>query len=134
MSVREKLFELNNIWFEKMLDEAIFEEEHITVIFHTASQDAVNFIEERYGLFFDFEGFDADTGEPVGTKIMPNADGDYIVENVEIGTTHFVYPPLLDTLHNIHYEIDDSRSEFHIDKDNHEFYSLEYREPQVTTQ
>ena len=33
--------------FEAMLDEAIFEETHVTVIFHTASGDAVDDIEQQ---------------------------------------------------------------------------------------
>lgn len=119
--------------FEAMLDEAIFEETHVTVIFHTESQETVNRIEER-GFFFDYEGVSSETGNPVGTRIMPNEDGDYIVENVETGTTHFVHPPLYDTLNDLDYVYTENESKFYIDKDNHEFYSLVVSEPQVTTQ
>ena len=117
--------------FEAMLDEAIYEETHVTVIFHTASQEAVNEIESLGGFYFDYEGTDPETGNYTGTRIMPNEDGDYIVENVEIGTTHFVHPSFRDTLNDLLYSIDDSTSKFYIDKDKHEFYSLE---PQATTQ
>ncbi len=119
--------------FEAMLDEAIFEETHVTVIFHTASQEAVNEIESEEGFFFDYEGRSADTGNLMGTRIMPNEDGDYIVENVEIGT-HRVHPELMNTNTGENYTVSETTSEFYIDKNNHEFYSLEYVEPQVTTQ
>lgn len=112
--------------FEAMLDEAIFEETHVTVIFHTAGQEVVNKIEELGGFFFDYEGTNA-AGNPTGTRIMPNENGDYIVENVEIGTTHIVYHSLEDTLNGLSYgTTSGDTSEFYIDKDNHEFYSLKY--------
>lgn len=111
--------------FEAMLDEAIFEETHVTVIFHTASQNVVNSIEEhRGGFWFDYGG-GIGTGDVIGTRIMPNENGDYIVENVEIGTTHFVYP-IFNGYEDTNYE----KSVFNIDKDNHEFYSLDVGEPQ----
>lgn len=120
--------------FEAMLDEAIYEETHVTVIFHTASQEAVSMIEGQHGFFFDYEGVDAETGNRMGTRIMPNEDGDYIVEDVEIGTTHRVHPELKNANTEKSYTVGEGISEFYIDKDNHEFYSLTYDEPQVTTQ
>lgn len=120
--------------FEAMLDEAIFEETHVTVIFHTASGDAVDDIEGHGGFFFDYEGTDPKTGNPTGTRIIPNEDGDYIVEGVEIGTTHYVYHSLYDTSSSLEYGTDEEKSKFYIDKDNHEFYSLAINAQVITQQ
>ena len=128
----EKLQTLTALQFENMLDQAIYDEEHVTVIFHTVSQEAVDGIEE-HSFWFDYEGTNAQTGDMIGTRIVPNENGDYIVENVKIGTTHRVYPGLINTNTGADYEVSDNQSEFYIDKNNHEFYSLTRNEAQTTT-
>lgn len=136
----EKLQTLTALQFENMLDQAIYDEEHTTVIFHINKEDNVSgyeswtdWIEKNGGFLFDYET-DAETGNAIGTRILPNENGDYVIEiaNTEFGV-HRINQYLTDAEKGLTYGINDG-SEFYIDKDNHEFYSLVPGEPQVTTQ